>query len=85
MTARRGRLGRSSSAMRSPTRGCMIEFNFIAQRFIGEHKLPQPVPVQEPSGPRTSGPNAPTTSASPGVPGATTSRATASASMTTAP
>ena len=37
---------RSSSAIRSPTRGWTIAIQLPAQRFIGEHKLAQPVPVQ---------------------------------------
>ena len=56
-----------------------------AQRRVGEHDLAQPGPVQPAVGRSTSGPNAATTSASPGVPGSTTSLAMASASITTAP
>src|SRR5262245_14903045 len=76
---------RSSSRMRAPTLGWMIAFS-LARNAPSENTISASRSRSRlPSARSTPSPNSATTRASPGVPGATTSLATASASMTIAP
>ena len=84
---RRARLRRLlGSAIRSPTSGCTIALSARQRCGVGEHDARPAAPgrASRRGGARRRR-SAATTCASPGVPGATTSRAITSASITTAP
>src|SRR3954453_855631 len=75
----------SISAARARISGCRIPSRRRRACSSPKTTAPSRARSSRPSSVSTSSPNSATTAASPGVPGSTTSRATASASMTTAP
>src|SRR4051794_1705417 len=75
----------SISSARLLTRGCTIASSAARRAGSANTRAPSRPRSSAPSGPIIFGPNSATTASNPEVPGATTSRARASASTTTAP
>jgi hypothetical protein len=82
---RAGRSGRDQSGALARTRGCTIALSRPRAASSPKTSLGQRRAVEPAVASSTCSPNSATTAASPSVPGSTTSRASASASITSAP